>query len=124
MESSGYYTGIYANVYWFSQLLDRERLVSYDKWLAHWAEVPAYDESFGGMWQYSSTGKVNGIKGAVDLNRMYRNYPVIIKNAGLNGFKKAVSYTVTACINTGSATTAQKIADACRKLGMTVEFTK
>ncbi|SDA20143.1 hypothetical protein SAMN02910447_01692 [Ruminococcus sp. YE71] len=30
---------------------------------------------------------MNGISGNVDLNRTGKNYPVIIKNAGKNGFK-------------------------------------
>lgn len=123
VEKAGYYTGIYANVYWFSQLLDTGRLISYDKWLAHWAEKPAYDESFGGMWQYSSTGRINGINGNVDLNRMYRNYPYIIKNAGLNGFKKSTVYIVNAYLKTYSESAANNIADTCRNLGMTVDVT-
>ena len=40
------------------------------------------------MWQYSSTGKVDGISGNVDMNHCYRDYPTIIKNAKLNGFGK------------------------------------
>ena len=40
------------------------------------------------MWQYSSKGKVNGISTDVDLDYCYKDYPNIIKKAGLNGYKK------------------------------------
>ena len=38
-----------------------------------------------GMWQHSSTGRVDGIAGNVDLDIAYKDYPTIIKRAGLNG---------------------------------------
>jgi LysM repeat protein len=40
------------------------------------------------MWQFSSTARVPGINYSVDVNRAYKDYPTIIKNAGLNGFPK------------------------------------
>ncbi|MBQ8781095.1 MAG: glycoside hydrolase family 25 protein [Oscillospiraceae bacterium] len=124
VEKAGYYTGIYANVYWFSRLLDTDRLSAYDKWLAHWAEKPAYDESFGGMWQYSSTGRINGINGDVDLNKMYRDYPSVIKRAELNGFKKVSGYSVYAKANVTFETAAHELAEKCRLLGMSAEVKK
>ncbi len=44
-----------------------------------------------GLWQYSWTGRIDGISGDVDLDYAYKDYPTIIKNSGLNGFSK--SYT-------------------------------
>jgi lysozyme len=40
------------------------------------------------MWQYTSDGKVGGINGRVDMNIAYKDYPTVIKNAGLNGWEK------------------------------------
>ena len=40
------------------------------------------------MWQYSSTGKINGINGNVDRDHCYVDYPAKIKAAGLNGYPK------------------------------------
>jgi GH25 family lysozyme M1 (1,4-beta-N-acetylmuramidase) len=40
------------------------------------------------MWQYSWKGKIDGIIGDVDLNYCYKDYPSIIKKAGLNGYQK------------------------------------
>lgn len=87
VQNAGYYCGIYANPYWFDTLLDKSALTAYDKWLAHWTAVPKYGNEFGGMWQYG-TGRLDGYSGDLDANISYRDYPTIIKNAGLNGFEK------------------------------------
>ena len=49
-----------------------------------------------GIWQYTSKGSVPGITGNVDLNVAYKNYPTIIKAAGLNGFTAGKPATDTA----------------------------
>ena len=55
-------------------------------WVARWeADNPGVDFQVD-MWQYSSTGTVNGITGAVDLNYSYKNFLPIIKAGGFNGF--------------------------------------
>jgi GH25 family lysozyme M1 (1,4-beta-N-acetylmuramidase) len=89
IEDAGYYCGIYANPAWFDGKLDKTKLVNYDKWLAHWTDKPKYGNEFGGMWQYG-TEVFNGFAGEIDVNISYRDYPSIIKNAGLNGFEKPV----------------------------------
>lgn len=40
------------------------------------------------MWQYSSSGKINGISGNVDCDYCYVDYPATIKNGCFNGYKK------------------------------------
>lgn len=87
VENAGYYCGIYANPAWFDGILDKSRLAKYDKWLAHWVKSPKYGNEFGGLWQYG-TGRLDGYNGEIDMNISYRDYPSIIKNSGLNGFKK------------------------------------
>ena len=73
-------------------------LVAYDKWIAQWSESVNFEEKYG-IWQYSSTGRVNGISGNVDLDYSYKDYPKIMKDMGLNGFVKEVpeikEYTLT-----------------------------
>ena len=46
-----------------------------------------------GLWQYSWTGRILGISGDVDLDYAYKDYPAIIKAAGLNGFTKTTQPT-------------------------------
>lgn len=87
VQEAGYYAMLYANKYWLTGLLDMSGLSGYDVWLAQWSSAPTYGGSYG-MWQYSASGSVPGIGGAVDLDYAYRDYPVLIKSAGLNGWKK------------------------------------
>jgi Lyzozyme M1 (1,4-beta-N-acetylmuramidase) len=45
------------------------------KWVAHWdVSEPQYGGAYA-VWQYSRTGNVPGITGAVDLDYSYRDYP-------------------------------------------------
>lgn len=71
IEKAGYMVGIYANQYWFTTVIKNE-LDKYTKWCAKYSTSKpsvACD-----IWQYSSTGKVNGITGNVDMNICYRDF--------------------------------------------------
>lgn len=85
LENNGYYVSLYCNPNWIDYILIKDRLTEYDKWLAHWTSTPKYDNNFGGLWQYG-LGTCLGIEGDCDVNYSYRDYPKIIKKAGLNGF--------------------------------------
>ena len=88
MENAGYYCGIYASdVSGFNDRLDLSRLSKFDKWVARYGSKPVVVKSYG-IWQKSDSGRISGINGNVDLDEAYMDYPTIIKNAGLNGFKK------------------------------------
>ena len=90
LEKAGYYVSVYANKDWLENRIDNECKTKYDIWLAQWSAKPTYNGNFG-MWQYTSSGKVNGISGNVDMNIAYKNYPAIIKSNGLNGYKKTTT---------------------------------
>lgn len=77
VEDAGYYAMIYANKDWFENRLNDKRLDRFDKWLAQWSSKPTYQKPFG-IWQYTSSGSVNGISGRVDMNISYQDYPAII----------------------------------------------
>lgn len=82
MESYGYYVGIYGSEYsTFESMLDKSRLIAYDIWCANYDDKPTTINH--GMWQYSSSKHL-------DKNICYKDYPTIIKNAGLNGYKTTV----------------------------------
>lgn len=85
LEAHGYYVSIYANLDFLRNALTTEVTSRYDVWLAQWAPKPTYKGAYG-MWQYSSTGAVAGIRGMVDLDAAYKNYPLIMRRNGLNGF--------------------------------------
>lgn len=86
MEKAGYYCGIYASdIYGFKDRLDVSKLDGIDKWVARYGSKPSYITEYG-MWQSSDSGRVDGISGNVDMDEAYKDYPTIIKAAGLNGF--------------------------------------
>ena len=86
MEALGYYVGIYASdISGFKERLDISQLGAYDKWVARYGSEPKYATRFG-IWQYSSKGKVNGIRGNVDLDYSKHDYAKIIREKHLNGF--------------------------------------
>lgn len=90
IEMSGYYSMVYCNANWINNHLYAEEILHlYDLWLAHYG-VPEPSKHCG-IWQKSSTGTVSGIKGNVDLNVAYKDYPRIIKNKGLNGYSSSKS---------------------------------
>lgn len=91
IEKAGYYVGIYASSSWFRDRLDLSRLTSYDKWVAHYGvNSPGVNFTYG-MWQFTNKAPVEGYRGYVDLNWCTRDYPNIIKRAGLNGYKKPIT---------------------------------
>lgn len=88
IEKHGYYAMFYCNLNWLNNYLYKDELLpKYDLWFAQWG-VDAPSVSCG-IWQYSSTGKIDGIDGNVDLNISYKDYCSIMKSKGLNGFNKS-----------------------------------
>lgn len=81
IKNAGYDPMLYANKHWLTTLLDMDKLSEYDLWLAEWRTSPTYGGDFG-IWQFSSEGKVSGIRGDVDLNICYRDYYKIISDGG------------------------------------------
>ncbi len=74
IQNSGYSAGIYANKTWFTERINTGSLTGYKIWLAQYASAPTYTTTRYDIWQYSSTGKVSGINGKVDMNISYLNY--------------------------------------------------
>lgn len=85
IENAGYYVMIYANKYWLTKQLDYDRLKAYDVWLAEWTSEPSWDGNYG-IWQSGQT-TIDGV-GYCDINTGYRDFPKIMKDAGLNGYEK------------------------------------
>jgi GH25 family lysozyme M1 (1,4-beta-N-acetylmuramidase) len=85
LEKAGYFAGFYTGRYAITHYFSGDVVMRYALWLAEWGKKVNYSGTYG-MWQYSSTGKVNGISGNVDMDTSYMDYPAIIKRKGLNGF--------------------------------------
>lgn len=92
VEHAGYYVSIYSSKSWIESYYVSEVYEQFDLWVAQWASKCTYKGNYG-MWQYTDKGIVPGVTGGVDCNIAYKDYPTIIKNAGLNGFTKPVRPT-------------------------------
>lgn len=89
LENLGYYVGIYASdISGFQDKMYLNELNAYDKWVARYGSEPKYVKQYG-MWQSTSSGRINGYNDNLDCDVAYKDYPSIIKNAGLNGFSKS-----------------------------------
>lgn len=101
IESWGCYAQVYTYLNYSNTELDMTRLKAYDLWLACYRTIRPLSPKHN-MWQYSSTGKVDGIVGNVDMNFAYIDYPSIIKKKGLNGYsenRKTVSELAKEVLN-------------------------
>lgn len=76
VDQAGYVGMIYANKSFFETNLVMSKL-PYEVWVAQWANECTYKGDYG-IWQYSETGKVEGIDTFVDMNIMYKDYPALI----------------------------------------------
>lgn len=83
-EAAGYYCLLYSYEAFLSTKMSASFRNKYDVWCANISKTPNIKY---GIHQYTFTGRVNGVSGAVDLNRTDKDYPSIIKAAGKNGFK-------------------------------------
>ena len=66
LSAKGYTVGIYANKDWFTNYLTDSCFNNWTKWVAQYNTVCNYQGKYD-MWQCSSTGRVPGISGNVDL---------------------------------------------------------
>ena len=90
LENKGYYVGIYASdISGFEEKMNLNELNAYDKWVARYGSQPKYVSQYG-MWQTTSSGKINGYNGNLDCDISYKDYPTIIKNAKLNGYNNEI----------------------------------
>lgn len=73
IKEAGYTPMIYCNLKGFIGMLEFERLEGIEKWYAYYGDELyfPYDVS---IWQYTSSGVVDGISGKVDLNISFKNY--------------------------------------------------
>lgn len=85
LEKQGWYVGNYANVDYINNKLNN--LDEFDLWLAYWgSKPPKHLINKSGLWQFTSTGRKEGINGYVDMNYLFKDYPTIIKQNKLNGY--------------------------------------
>lgn len=85
IQDAGYYFAVYTNLNWYQNKLSGKELnKSYDWWIAAWGNNPP-SPSYGieyGVWQFTSSYNDFGTR--LDANYVYKDYPTIIRELGLN----------------------------------------
>lgn len=90
LEDAGYFAMIYSYAKFFDDNLYMDQIKDYDIWVACWGDADKLAENYSyhyGMWQYSETGKIDGIDEYVDLNYLYKDYRTRILKNGLNNLE-------------------------------------
>lgn len=73
IKAAGYVPMLYGDKEWLIKEVDLAKLQEYDVWLTQETDIPDYPYQYV-MWQYSSAGVVNGIKGNANLNICFIGY--------------------------------------------------
>lgn len=93
MESRGCWAGIYSSASVFRDRMEDDRLQAYTHWVAAWTGECPYDRGSLGLWQFGGETnelRTNRVAGVIcDQDYMYRDFPSLIRAAGLNGFAAA-----------------------------------
>lgn len=87
LEKHNYLPGFYASYYWWRTKLTGPLFSKYTRWVARYADELGA-EGFD-MWQYTDKGFIEGINTPVDMNYAFRDFPLEIREQGLNNFSKA-----------------------------------
>ena len=74
IRAAGYQPMIYFNTYDGLMRYDLSQIKDYPFWLANYTETPDFYYGFQ-MWQYTSSGSVDGIVGKVDRNLYWVETP-------------------------------------------------
>ncbi len=67
IESKGLEPMIYGNPTWLGKSVNLAKISKYEIWLADYSDFTDFPYDFK-IWQYTQEGKIDGIKGYVDLN--------------------------------------------------------
>lgn len=90
LEEEKYLVGIYSNSNWYDQYLNYNLILeNYEVWTANWSDTGKADKDMSNLcrvWQYTSAGKTKAIKGKVDMNISYFDYPTYVKENGYNNY--------------------------------------
>lgn len=69
VEQNGYKSMLYSSKYYLENIWSK---TNHDVWLAHYTSKTNYEGNYR-MWQMTSSGKINGIVGDVDIDILYKD---------------------------------------------------
>lgn len=73
VKATGYIPMFYGDKEWLIKEIDLAKLQDYDVWLTQEEDIPDYPYQYA-MWQYTTTGVVNGIEGDANLDICFIGY--------------------------------------------------
>lgn len=76
LENAGYFAVLYTGKSFLENQLDEARLKRYALWVARYNSYLGRDAD---IWQFTSSGTINGISGNVDVNWSYRDFAAVIE---------------------------------------------
>ena len=91
LESWGVYALLYTGLNFSLTRLNMAKLKAYDVWVAAYRKSmkkPATSYKYG-IWQYTDEARIPGVRTNADMSYAYKDYPAIIKRAGLSRVKGA-----------------------------------
>ena len=94
LEANGWYSGFYANIDYLNNFYNDTIKQRFCCWVAQYSSKCIYTGNYI-IWQYSETGKVDGIKGNTDLDYLYTNIYDTIKSKSFNGYSKTTTTNTT-----------------------------
>lgn len=86
VAENGYYPMLYSYRARLDHVIDPEITEKYAVWVAQFGGDQPETEYDYFIWQYSYQGEINGIRGNVDFDVAYRDFPEFMRYYGLNGF--------------------------------------
>lgn len=89
LERAGYYAAVYCSRDFFLNYTNLSSLSGFDKWEAAYTSSDSAAVE-NGLWQYSSKNALGiaGFGSSLDCDVSYKDYPAIMRSAGLNGYTK------------------------------------
>ena len=67
IRNAGYSAGVYSYASWFYNSLNFANISKYNTWIAQYRDTLSFSYKYN-IWQYTGSGKVNGISKPVDMN--------------------------------------------------------
>lgn len=94
LERNGYYAGLYCSASPLKDYVSKDVASKYALWVAQYYNKCTYTDNPVGIWQHTSTARIDGINGNVDCDIGYVDYSSIIKNGGFNGYAPSAKKTL------------------------------
>lgn len=83
IQAAGYYAMLYANPSFIEVYAEKDKLLKYPLWLAHYTAEGKQAQYGQKIWQFG-TFRPEGVSGEVDANFAYEQLGKTIRNGGLN----------------------------------------